>query len=715
MDWTSLVRFIHEAEHHFELNLTPDYVEVPESNGGSRKLCRNQGSFLHWQHASMDKQSWNPGRINETHTSAHGVIAEELDDLSLEELKNKCPTHPYEFAHERQSRGFGFDVVTLLNKRMLSNCVRRLDQALDRWLLPRQSEAGGREKRGFLGFLGPLFDVGNLALGIANWKRNSVLQEDQRRLEVSVQGLVGESHHLSRAVGALIDAEARTNANVQRAQQDLVRVTSLSILTAISNSACEISNTLRQGLREVGRKRFPISLFSKKQLDEFARTFKKKVKPAGLQPILSEASMFMDVQAEGAIFSRQEYIPPESADNLPEYQKAIRTQSVFLTKDWPKHSYTWHARLDDAEAGIEDWVHRDHQLEDTDLLKKPGQGLSFEVVVSVPLRLLGEDGYQAYQVRPSLFTMHHNASNPNDYPVVVRPDFEGALFMRQGLANPQEDTMMEVSSAYFRSCTAINPVTRICPRPVRRAEMECLKSLFQGHSLRTDCLAHFQVVPTSEPVLGDVSQDHVTIFLPPDFRLFAKCGERRERVKLLQSKPGLYSVTLPTGCALTAGPLTWTMLSSVSVFSPVDVVEDAEVLQKLIHMSGLMEKEGWKQWREYRLESETVNKNLQQLKKRLEENPVQRFLRSNPTFLGWANIAGAVVILVLIGLGVLATMKWYNHKKARYQQAFRYRESRRRDREAGGVELQPLQGNLEPLYIPRALEDPAPRRFLAVV
>ena len=305
----------------------------------------------------------------------------------------------------------------------------------------------------------------------------------------------------------------------------------------------------------------------------------------------------------------------ESAENLATYRDASKTQSVYLTKSAAsKSTYTWHARLDDADLRVEDWVHEDHRLEDSDLVKKPGEGLTLEIVVSVPLRATGESGYQALQVKPSLFTLKGNTSHPETHPVVVRPEFKGGLFMRNGLGSPQEDTLLEVTPGYMQSCTVINPTTRICPRPVLREERGCLTALYQGHSLRQDCLDNFKIVPTTDPVLGDTEPGHVTLFLPAPHSLFAKCGEKRDDTALLETQPGLYSVSLPTNCALTAGPLTWTMLSSPTVFAQVDAVTDAQAVAELVHMEELREEAAWDKWRQYKMEDNAVHKNLLKLK-----------------------------------------------------------------------------------------------------
>ena len=711
-DLTSIFKFAIEALHHFKSNFKPTFF-------GYIDYCGTKGSFLSGTMADRDRQGWFPGRINSTHFSGEGTFDDA--DADRAKMRSECGDKIYNRARTDQSVAYGYDVAMSLNFRRLSRCVTRMERRLLRFVADSQSWQAARSARDTTaGILG----MGGLALGLVNWWTNKDLEPRVGQLQTDVRGLIGESHHFSKTIAAIIDAEARRNRYFTKVKESTIRSRSLVLITTITGATCEATENLRHVTTELEEGRFPQDLFTDDQLKDFIEELDQSLENTSLSLISKEIGQFWTQPVESVIVPIKEYIPKEDLDRYG--STAVNDRRVVMTdhgaeKIDGKPALYWKNDMADGQdvynKAIVDLTHTGHKF-DSVLLPQSRRGLELTLRVQFPLKEKTDGApYHLHQMHPGLIALpHHGTEEEGELaapPLVALPTFQGGLLVKDDLKGR---VLSEVSAEFIGGCQHnLKKQEWICPGTVEPVEPECLVSIFSGEKMEGRCYKHFRIIsgPDSKPVFTHRAQGEVMVYLPGGQRMFTTCPDQTEQVQVQENKEGLFKVHLPEGCLLKAGELVWTNLPGIEVETSLELDLDVQNFTQLHLAARLEEESAWRVWEELKQENQEEAKTFWTLRQRLSENIIQRLWREHPRMSVWATLAAGGLLVTLGAAATFCACKWHRSLKAKLRlerSAWRSQARRQDDRDQPPNSVQ-LQLLMPPAVTPRAAAPEEERRL----
>ena len=660
LDISPLHRQLQEVQHHFRSNGYPTIQKNPSDSN----LCLSEGDgrFISLHQAMMSgKGGPVTGKLNDTHSGTH---------VQGNNLQENCTLKDSDLAMLSGKFYYAHDFAMQLLLRQATKCVSSVDQALLRFTVGKRW-GNTKASRDVLGMLG----LGGLALGVVNRFELDSLEGRLNQVGHQVDALVGEQHLLSKVTGALIDSQAKLHKTILVGEVRAILTDSLAKMNTMVSTSCHIASNLKNLLTELRNHQFPGEFFDKVQLDEHFEAFTVKVGKAGLEPIFPSATSLWSSRVQSMVQEETISLPKEKEGAKTNAESNVVGVHVFqAAKDssLPDNKTTKVKVVLPKATAETDQVaheHEDHDFKDT-LFKDVSKGLVVYLLIPIPLKRQGEDGYTLYKLSPTLMSLKPNFSAAQveegstllHHPIPVQPIISGGLLVPR--MRSSESKLIEVDDDFLDSCEVIEGVVHVCSDPRVRPGPLCLTEVFHNQPHSKACLNHYKILDPHHPHLHDTGQGQVQLFVPPATKLYTVCPGQVHH-KLWKIKPGLHSVSLPHDCTLKIGGLRYTALRPFEVPGSLTFSADLQELSQLMHIQKVVEQDNWQRLKELLQEQRAEELTLRDLQRRLEETKVQAFTRKNPTALTYYSLAAGAIVVCLIGSMVVFLVKYLRTCKER--------------------------------------------------
>ena len=680
MDVSPLHRQLQEVHHHFQNNGYPTI----QKDASDSNLCLSEGDgrFISLHQALMSgKGGPVTGKLNDTHSAGH---------LQGDGLQENCTLKESDLAMLSGKFHYSHDFAMQLLLRQATKCVSNVDQALLRFTVGKRW-GNTKASRDVLGMLG----LGGLSLGILNRFELDSLEGRLNQVGHQVEALVGEQQLLSKVTGALIDSQAKLHKNLVAAEVRATLTDSLAKMNTMVSTSCHIASNLKNLLTDLRNHQFPGEFFDKVELDEHFEAFTTKVGKAGLEPIFPSATSLWSSKVQSMVQEETISLPKEKEDAKTNAEADVVGVHVFQeakAAELPDNKTTKVKVVLPKATGTAAKViheHEDHDFENT-LFRDGSKGLVIYLLVPIPLKRVGEDGFTLYKLSPTLMSLKPNfsASHIEDgstllhHPIPIQPIMSGGLLVPR--MRSSESKLIEVDDAFLEGCKVIEGVVHVCPDPKVRLGPLCLTEVFHNQPHSEGCLTHYNILDPNHPHLHDTGQGQVQLFVPPATKLYTVCPGHVHH-KLWKIEPGLHSVSLPQDCTLKVGSLRYTALRPFEVPGSLSFSADLQELSQLMHIQKVVEQDNWQRLKELIQEQRADELTLRDLQRRLEETKIQAFTRKNPTALTYYSLVAGAIVVCLIGFLVVVLIKYLRAYKSRQaarisrlqEQQLLYRSTRR--------------------------------------
>ena len=646
VDISSLHRQLQEVHHHLHQN---GYPTIQNSDSGDSCLSEGEGKFISL-HQALVTGHGGPitGKLNDTHSGPH---------LQGDDLQENCTLKSSDLTFLSGEFHYAHDFAMQLLLRQATKCVSSVEQNLLRFTVGRRwgNTVASRDVLALLG-------LGGVTLGLINRVQLDQLQGQMNQVGHQVEALIGEHQILTKVTGALIDSQAKLHKTVATDEAKLTLTDSLAKMNTMVQTSCHVAGNLRNLLNDLRDHKFPGEFFDKVQMDGHFEDFKLHVAKAGLEPIFPSSAFLWNTEVQSMV--KEEELSTLTGEEDAKAEAEADTVGVHVFQEVPDA-----AKPQDTitkvkvvlpkgtdEDAKQTFSHEDHDFENT-LFTSSSKGMVLYILVTVPLKRQGEDGFTLYKLAPTLMSLGPNFSAVSEdslklhHPVPVQPLIEGGLLVPRMQSSGSQ--LVEVGEDFLKSCKLVEEVIYICSDTRAKPGPPCLTEVFHNQPHSPGCLGHYNILNPTHPHLYDTGRGQVQLFIPPKSTLYTICPGHVNH-KIWKQTAGLYSVSLPKDCTLKVGGLRYTALTPYDLPGALTFSQDVKDLNQLMRIQEVVERENWESLKDLIQEQHSDEVTLRDLQKRLEENSLQKFNRKNPEALTYYSLAAApVIILLLLGLGFM--------------------------------------------------------------